>query len=283
MGRIRSIKPEFPQSETIGALSRDARLCFVMLWTILDDEGRTRAASRMLASLLYPYDDDAARLMDGWLDELERAGCIRRYEVDGHRYLDVPKWLEHQKIDKPTKSKLPEFVETSRALAKPREPSTTDMDKDLGSRKRNTDSVANAPESAAPSAPTEERSSEATPVEFDPAKQIFAEELRWLMRAGGKSEASTRTWLGKCVRDFGPHTTLAACIQIRGSPSPPIDPFGAIQAILRGKRHGRSGKAADALSTSDVRRAILRGLDLDVDGGDADPGIDGEAIAIGHR
>ena len=59
MARIRTIKPEFPQSESMGRVSRDARLCFVMLWTIADDSGRLRGNSRMLASLLFPYDDDA--------------------------------------------------------------------------------------------------------------------------------------------------------------------------------------------------------------------------------
>jgi len=113
LARIRTIKPEFPQSETIGNLSRDARLLFVQLWTIADDAGRSRAASRMLASLLYPYDDDAPGLMPGWLDELEAKGCIRRYEVDGSHYLEVVNWLKHQKIDRPSESRLPSFDEAS--------------------------------------------------------------------------------------------------------------------------------------------------------------------------
>src|SRR4051794_16207010 len=74
----------------------------------------------MLASLLYPYDNDAPRLIDKWLRELETHGCIRRYEVDGATYLDIPKWLKHQKIDRPTKSRLPDW---SAELATPREPS----------------------------------------------------------------------------------------------------------------------------------------------------------------
>lgn len=127
MARIRTIKPEFPQSEGIGKLSRDARLLYIQLWTIADDEGRARAASRMLASLLYPYDDDAKNLIDGWLTELEAADKIRRYEVDGSQYLEIVKWLEHQKIDKPSKSRLPPFNENSRNLAKCREASTTDL------------------------------------------------------------------------------------------------------------------------------------------------------------
>lgn len=127
MARIRTIKPEFPQSESIGKLSRDARLLYIQLWTIVDDAGRARAASRMLASLLYPYDDDARELIEGWLSELEEGQHIRRYEVDGSQYLEIVKWLDHQKIDKPSKSRLPEFVEGSRTVAKPREASATDL------------------------------------------------------------------------------------------------------------------------------------------------------------
>jgi hypothetical protein len=81
----------------------------------------------MLASLLYPYDDDARALIDGWLGELEAGDHIRRYEVDGSQYLEVAKWLDHQKIDKPSKSRLPEFVEGSRIVAKVREASATDL------------------------------------------------------------------------------------------------------------------------------------------------------------
>jgi hypothetical protein len=122
MARIRSIKPEFPQSESMGRVSRDARLLFVELWTICDDSGRTRAASRMLASLLFPYDDDAPSLIDGWLSELEREGCLSRYEVEGNTYLEIHNWLNHQKIDKPSQSKIPSF-------ANAREPSESAREK----------------------------------------------------------------------------------------------------------------------------------------------------------
>ena len=108
MARIRSIKPEFPQSESMGRVSRDARLLFVMLWTICDDHGRARAHSRMLASLLFPYDDDAGDGIKGWLSELENEGCIRLYEVAGSQYLEVTGWKTHQRIDKPSKPQFPE-------------------------------------------------------------------------------------------------------------------------------------------------------------------------------
>lgn len=114
MARIRSIKPEFPQSESMGRVSRDARLLFVMLWTNCDDHGRTRAHSRMLASLLFPYDEDAGEGIKVWLKELENEGCIRLYEVDGSQYLQVCNWSKHQKIDKPSKPQYPGIEDATR-------------------------------------------------------------------------------------------------------------------------------------------------------------------------
>jgi hypothetical protein len=107
--RIRSIKPEFWESESLGRVSREARLLFIGLFSCCDDVGRARASSRLLASRLFPYDDDAFKKLPGWIAELEKQGCIRIYVVDGESYLDLPKWANHQKIDKPSISKLPSF------------------------------------------------------------------------------------------------------------------------------------------------------------------------------
>lgn len=126
MARIRSIKPEFPQSESMGRVSRDARLLFIQLWCICDDHGRTRASSRMLASLLFPYDDDAPAKMDGWLAELSREGCLVRYEHCGSQYLEICNWLKHQKIDRPSKPQFPSFDASQRTPSKPRESSCED-------------------------------------------------------------------------------------------------------------------------------------------------------------
>lgn len=120
MARIRTIKPEFPHSESVGRLSRDARLLYIQLWTVVDDAGRFRASSRLLASLLYPYDNDAPELIAGWLMELEKEGCILLYSAEGNSYLECTNFLKHQKIDHPSESRLPA---PSRSLAKPREDS----------------------------------------------------------------------------------------------------------------------------------------------------------------
>lgn len=148
MGRIRCIKPDFAQSESMGRVSREARLLFILLWTVVDDAGRTRASSRMLASLLYPYDDDVAgtressrmlanaresstNLIDAWMAELEAENCLVRYVVDGSTYLQICNWARHQKIDRPSASKIPAFDESSRVLANPRRVLDADKDKDM--------------------------------------------------------------------------------------------------------------------------------------------------------
>jgi hypothetical protein len=139
MARIRSIKPELPQSESMGNVSRDARLTFVQLFTLADDEGRLRGNSRMLASLLFPYDDGedghvltTAKDVEAWMVELEREGCIVRYQIDTAYYVQICNWLIHQKIDKPSKSKIPPFVESSRVVANPLEVSSEEGIKDQG-------------------------------------------------------------------------------------------------------------------------------------------------------
>lgn len=208
MARIRTIKPEFPQSETVGRLSRDARLLFVQLWTICDDEGRARAASRMLASLLYPYDDDAPSLIDGWLEELAREGCIRRYEVDGDRYLEIVKWLKHQKIDRPSKSRIPEYREPSPT---PREESRA-LDADLG------------PRTVGPSTNAAGAASEDSPeVEFfSRGKKLLGSNtggiLKNLLKAKGGSVPLARAALETASTKQDPREYIGAIVRGRDSP-----------------------------------------------------------------
>jgi hypothetical protein len=104
--RIRSTKPEFWQDEKMAReLSRDARLLYKALWSESDDDGRLRGNIAYLHGTLFPY-DPGSWFVDA-LDQLIRTGRAVAYEADGGSYLFLPKMLKHQKIDKPTPSKLP--------------------------------------------------------------------------------------------------------------------------------------------------------------------------------
>lgn len=105
--RIRTIKPELWQDERIGDLSRDARLLFVGLVTMADDEGRLRALPAGILGHVFPYDQDAPKKLDGWLSEVEATGMIVGYQNGGRPYMAFRNWARHQKINRASDSVLP--------------------------------------------------------------------------------------------------------------------------------------------------------------------------------
>jgi hypothetical protein len=104
MARIRSLKPQVWQDEKIGHISRDARLLFVGLITLADDEGRFLTLPSVVLGHAFPRDGDAARKLPKWFEELKSAGLIRLYDDE---YGCLPNWTSHQKISHPTPSILP--------------------------------------------------------------------------------------------------------------------------------------------------------------------------------
>lgn len=107
MPRIRSIKPEFFTSLTIADLTPEQRLTFIGLWTHSDDEGRCVDDARLIKAALWPLDDRTASDVEGDLKALTESSLILRYSLNQKRYLAVRGWSEHQKINRPTPSRLP--------------------------------------------------------------------------------------------------------------------------------------------------------------------------------
>lgn len=107
MARIRTIKPGFFTSEDVAQLSIRARLTWIGLWTYADDNGRGKDNTRLIKAALYPLDDITLRQVDEDMAELDAAGRIVRYEVDGSPYFEIVAWAEHQRIQRPTESKIP--------------------------------------------------------------------------------------------------------------------------------------------------------------------------------
>jgi hypothetical protein len=113
--RIRSLKPEMWHDEAFGALTPQARLLFIGLITMADDEGRLRDLPAAIVGHVFPYDAVPAAKVDRWLQELEHAGLIVRYDVGAHSYIWLRSWAKHQRINRPTPSRLPQppFNESS--------------------------------------------------------------------------------------------------------------------------------------------------------------------------
>src|SRR5690348_16547850 len=105
--RIRSLKPEMWADEKVGCVSRDARLLFVGLITMADDDGRLRAMPAAILGHVFPYDLDALKKLAGWIDELAVAGLALPYTVAGHSYIVLPGFERHQVINRRKESTLP--------------------------------------------------------------------------------------------------------------------------------------------------------------------------------
>lgn len=234
MARIRTIKPEFPQSESMGRVSREARLLFIMLWTICDDEGRGRGNSKMLASLLYPYDEDAPALIDGWMGELEAESCVVRYSgPDGASYFVSTNWSKHQRIDKPGKSKCPppppEIIrERSRGLP---EASRKLL---VGSRTKEgiegSEEGNSVPSGQPPSAaPTR-------PVSPDDKTWLFNEGLELIEQATGKPSARVRSLIGKWLKELSDDCGKLRAVFEAAAQAEPIDAVSWITAAVAARK-----------------------------------------------
>lgn len=116
MPRIRSIKPEAAKSKTLASWPREVRYAWFLLSMYLDDKGRGEDNLRSILGECFPNDRDVTeKKLDGWLDLMASKPTLKpaddpalcRYEVEGFRYLHAPRWAKHQKINRPSGSRIP--------------------------------------------------------------------------------------------------------------------------------------------------------------------------------
>jgi hypothetical protein len=120
--RIRTIKPEFWRNRKLASLGREVHDFAARLITASDDEGFCEADPALLAGDLYPFDPDAQRFIRKALPELERIGFII---IKGGEFgvVCLPKFREHQRINRPSPSRLKARFEQVVAIAQFSEPS----------------------------------------------------------------------------------------------------------------------------------------------------------------
>jgi hypothetical protein len=96
VARIRTIKPEFFQSEELAGLSPHARLLAIALLQLVDSEGRMRWISMQVHAHAFPFEPDLD--IEALTQEIEAIGYIVRYEVCGKPYAYVPGFTVHQRL-----------------------------------------------------------------------------------------------------------------------------------------------------------------------------------------
>ena len=109
MARIRSLKPEHKTHRKVGRLSDRAYRLWIGLITEADDAGRLVEDVGQFRALVFGY-QERVRLthVAEVLEEILGAGLMRRYVAEGVRMIHFPSWHDHQKIDRPKPSSLPE-------------------------------------------------------------------------------------------------------------------------------------------------------------------------------
>lgn len=203
MARIRSIKPEFPHDEKLGECSRDARLLFVLLWTLCDDHGRFRAAPTFIRTSLFPYDLDVTpKAATGWLDELAAKRRIQLYEHNGESYGVVLNWVKHQRIDNAGKPMYPDPPQLS-ANCGELERNAAGVDQDLSSQSEETEPKKQRKRQIPDSwHPTEKHYADHPSIDVDHEAEAFRDHAIANSRTLADWDAGFRNWLRKAI-EFG--------------------------------------------------------------------------------
>src|SRR5882757_1158592 len=111
MARIRSLKPEFWDDRKLArSTSRGARRLYMGMWNQADEHGRLNGDAAWLKGRVFAFEEDiTAETIVVLLGELERAGRIWQYEVDGDPFVYLPKLSKHQRLEaEKVESRLPD-------------------------------------------------------------------------------------------------------------------------------------------------------------------------------
>ena len=113
MARKRMLDPNIWQSEDFNKLSTLAKLVFIGLFSLADDEGRGRANPTYLKSSLFPYNEDLRSAdIEKTLFEIGSNMSVVFYSCNESKYYELLSWDAFQKIDRPTPSQIPMFDES---------------------------------------------------------------------------------------------------------------------------------------------------------------------------
>lgn len=101
------VRRGFFTNEDLARVSHTARLTFIGLWCLADRKGLLEDRPARIRAELFPY-EPRVRVVRA-IDELAALRFVVRYEVDGEKYLWIPKFTKQQHIHPDeARSRLPE-------------------------------------------------------------------------------------------------------------------------------------------------------------------------------
>ena len=192
MGRIRTIKPEFWKDEELSELPEVCHMFAAALLNYADDEGFFNANEKLIKAELFPLREPSMSI-HGMLTELSNMGYLKFFRgPKGKIFGQVVNFTLHQKVNRPSKSKIKELIDFTEDSMSPHcaftEGSLPER-KGTGNREQGK--------------------------KEEPAAQVDPKDLVWkigtsLLIGQGESEPNARKFLGKLVKDYGLEETAKA-------------------------------------------------------------------------
>lgn len=106
MGRIRTVKPEFFTDEELSCLPAETHLFAAGLLCYSDDDGYFNANPALVKAAVFPLREPSVSTHD-MLAQLAKIGFVRLGTgANGKNYGQVVKFAEHQRVNRPTPSKI---------------------------------------------------------------------------------------------------------------------------------------------------------------------------------
>lgn len=104
--RDRVIRVGFWHDRRLGKLPPFTRLCYAGLFSVADREGKFQNEPEVIHGSIFPFDKDLD--VGKMIAELEKAGLLSQYEIEGTKYVVIDNFEDLQPIHpKEMKSKLP--------------------------------------------------------------------------------------------------------------------------------------------------------------------------------
>jgi hypothetical protein len=269
MSRIRTVKPEWLEDERLSLASPLARVMSIALITLADDEGRGRGNATMLGGRVFPGSENPRE------DSARALAELVLYEAGGQSYFQIRNWAKHQKVDKPTPSRLPPppletenetpiIPATLTPLANHRESSREVADDsgkfqtDLGPRTVDQD--------RGPPLSSESETPPFGPAKPDPVQVVFQAWLEELVDRPQwpkcKLNAKRKALIRSRLREYPPERLVAAIRGVKLSrwhmgENPDGKRYTGLQTILR---DGEQVEKFEAMLTSPPKRMHGKGV-----------------------
>lgn len=101
LGQKRMLNSRVWQNTGFCVLSDKAKLLYLGLITVADDDGRLRANSLLLKSQIFPLEEKITQEeIRKWVNEVKKTGLIDFYRVKNDFFIQHPNWHKYQSIRK---------------------------------------------------------------------------------------------------------------------------------------------------------------------------------------